>query len=247
MEPLRQLAKEKLNGKKVIAVMSAKGGVGKSIISSLLALSFSEMENTILIDMDIHTMATTKLFGFEGKLHDVGKDGIEPFRANSLGIVSLGGIVKDNYVLLPGGNNEEVMESLIAYTNMKNTRRIIFDLPPGLGDEVLVLERLTKYSPIVVTTPSKVSVKVVEYLVKYLSERNNKPLLTVNMSYFDCGKIVRPFGNIENVKALSEKYNISFLEMPIDPDIENFIGNIQNYNGVLKEKIKELTSILYNS
>lgn len=246
MEPLRQLAKEKLNGKKVIAVMSAKGGVGKSIISALLALSFSNVENTILIDMDIHTMATTKLFGFEGKLHSVGKDGIEPFKINSLGIVSLGGIVKDNYVLLPGRNKEKVMESLIAYTNMKSAKRIIFDLPPGLGDEVLVLERLTKYSPIVVTTPSKVSVKVVEYLVKYLSERNNKPLLVVNMSYFDCGKIVRPFGEIEYVKSLSEKYDIKFIEMPIDPNIENYIGNIQNYRGILMEKIKELTS-LYES
>ncbi len=241
MEPLRQLAKEKLSNKRVVAVMSAKGGVGKSVISSLLSLSFSERENTLLIDLDIHTMATTKLFGLEGRLHEVGKDGIEPFKVGRLGVVSLGGIVKDNYVLLPGGNNGGVMESLIAYADMKGVERVVFDLPPGLGDEVLVLERLTKYSPVVVTTPSKVSVKVVEYLVRYLTERNSKPFLVVNMAYFDCGKVVRPFGDVENVKALSEKYGVSLLEMPIDPNVEDYIGNIQGYNGPLKERVKELT------
>ncbi|AWR96796.1 P-loop NTPase [Acidianus sulfidivorans JP7] len=227
--------------------MSAKGGVGKSIVSSLLALSFSEIEDTILIDLDIHTMAVTKLFGFENKLHNVTKNGIEPFKvSNSLGIVSLGGIVKDNYVILPGRNNENVMESLIAYTDMKNSERIIFDLPPGLGDETLVLERLInnsndeKYSPIVVTTPSKISVKVVEYLIKYLNERKYNPLLVVNMAYLDCGKIVRPFGKIDNINTISEKYRIKYFELPIDSNVEDYIGNIQNYNGTLREKIKEL-------
>ncbi len=244
MEPLRQLAKEKLKGKRIIAVMSAKGGVGKSIISSLLAISLSEREKTVIIDTDINTMALSKLFGLDGKLHEVTKLGIEPFIVNNLGIISLSGIVKDHYVLLPGASQDKVMESIIAYANLKDAKNVVFDLPPGFGDELLVLERIIdkNYLPIVVTIPSKVSVKVVEYLIKYLiHERKVKPTLLVNMSYFNCdNKVVRPFGGMDTVKQVSNKYGIKFHELPIDTEIETFIGNIQSYNGIVKQRIKEL-------
>ncbi|TRM74342.1 ATP-binding protein [Sulfolobus sp. B1] len=245
MEPLRQLAKEKLRGKRVFVVMSAKGGVGKSIISSLLALSLSESEKTTVIDVDVHTMAIAKLFGLEGRLHEVSKLGVEPFMINnSLGLVSLSGVVKDNYVILPGISQDKVIESIIAFGNLKEAKNVVFDLPPGLGDELLVIERVADrdYAPIVVTTPSKVSVKVVEYLIKYLvNERKVKPMLLVNMSYFNCGdKVVRPFGDVKIIKELSEKYGIKFFELPIDTEIEAFIGNIQNYNGVVRQRIREL-------
>jgi Mrp family chromosome partitioning ATPase len=229
MEPLRQLAKDKLSGKKVYAVMSAKGGVGKSIISSLLALT---MGRTTLIDLDIHTMAISKLFGLEGMLHEVTKNGIEPFEVKTVKIVSLSGIVKDNYVLLPGGNQSSIMESLVAYSHI-DTQTVIFDLPPGLGDEILVLERISNFTPIVVTTPSKVSKKVVDYLIRYLRERGKEPKVLVNLAYIDCGgKVVKPFGEYDG------------FGLPIDPSIEDYIGRIQDYEGIVKEKLKEFISSL---
>jgi Mrp family chromosome partitioning ATPase len=224
MEPLRQLAKDKLSGKKVYAVMSAKGGVGKSVISSLLALTIG---NTTLIDLDIHTMAIPKLFGLEGKLHKVTKNGIEPFEVKTTKIVSLSGIVKDNYVILPGGNQSSIMESLIAYSHI-DTNTVLFDLPPGLGDEILVLERITDFTPIVVTTPSKISKKVVGYLTRYLIERCKEPKILVNLAYIECvGKVVKPFGEYEG------------FGLPIDPNLEDYIGRIQDYEGIIKEKLKE--------
>ncbi|WP_373468348.1 P-loop NTPase [Acidianus infernus] len=229
MEPLRQLAKDKLAGKKVYAVMSAKGGVGKSVISSLLALTMGE---TTLIDLDIHTMAIPKLFGLEGKLHEVSKNGIEPFEIKTTKIVSLSGIVKDNYVILPGSNQSSIMESLIAYSHI-DTNTVIFDLPPGLGDEILVLERITDFTPIVVTTPSKISKKVVDYLMRYLRERGKEPKILVNLAYMDCdGKVVKPFGEYEG------------FGLPIDPSIEEYIGRIQDYEGAVKEKLKEFIQSL---
>ncbi|AEE93110.1 chromosome partitioning ATPase [Acidianus hospitalis W1] len=224
MEPLRQLAKDKLSGKRVYAVMSAKGGVGKSVISSLLALTIG---NTTLIDLDIHTMAIPKLFGLEGKLHKVTKNGIEPFEVKTTKIVSLSGIVKDNYVILPGGNQSSIMESLIAYSHI-DTNTVLFDLPPGLGDEILVLERITDFTPIVVTTPSKISKKVVGYLTRYLIERGKEPKILVNLAYIECGgKVVKPFGEYEG------------FGLPIDPNLEDYIGRIQDYEGIIKEKLKE--------
>lgn len=229
MEPLRQLAKDKLSDKRVYAVMSAKGGVGKSVISSLLALTIG---NTTLIDLDIHTMAIPKLFGLEGKLHEVTKNGIEPFVVKTVKIISLSGIVKDRYVILPGGNQSSIMESLIAYSHI-DTNTVLFDLPPGLGDEILVLERITDFTPIVVTTPSKISKRVVDYLIRYLRERGKEPKILVNLAYMDCdGKVVKPFGEYEG------------FGLPIDPNLEDYIGRIQDYEGIVKEKLKEFVQKL---
>lgn len=244
MKPLKQLAKEKLLKKKVIAVMSAKGGVGKSLIASLLSLTLSENENTTLIDLDIHGMASTKLFGLEGRLHEVTKDGIEPFVIGKLGVISLSGIVKDKYVILPGGGESSVMESLIAFSNLGNSSTIVFDLPPGLGDEVLVLDSVAShYTPVVVTTPSKISVKVVEYLLRYLkTERGKDPILIVNMAYYNCeNEVIRPFGDINVVKELVRRYDVRrVVEIPIDPNVEDYVGKIQEYRGEIKEKIKNI-------
>ncbi|BFH73935.1 P-loop NTPase [Sulfurisphaera javensis] len=232
MEPLRELAKEKLRGKKVIAVMSAKGGVGKSVISALISLSLPS--SATLIDLDIHTMGIAKLFGIENVSFEVSKEGIEPAKIKNVNLISLAGVVRDRYVILPGRNQYNVMKELIAYSNIK-TDYVVFDLPPGLGDEILVLEELTDYKPIIITTPSKVSIKVVKYLIDYLYEKNKKPIMVVNMSYFTCGsEKVKPFGSYEGD-----------VNLPIDPNIEEFIGKIQNYEGEVKKVIeKELIPLL---
>lgn len=241
MEPLEVLAKSKLSGKKTIAVMSAKGGVGKSLVSALLSLAISSSNPTTLIDLDIHTMAVTKLFGLENKIHEVTKRGIEPFTIGNLGVISLGGVVKDKYVILPGSNTRSVMQSLIAYSVIEDV--VVFDLPPGLGDEVLLLEHLTDFVPVVVTTPSKVSVKVVEYLIRYLTEKGKIPSLLVNMAYYDCdgNKKVRPFGDERAVNELAKKYGLKYAELPIDPSLEEYIGRIDQYDGVVRQKVIEFS------
>ena len=225
MEPLRQLARKRLEGKKVIAVMSTKGGVGKSLIASLIALSFP---SSAVIDLDLHGMAVPKLFGVEGKLHEVSKEGIEPFRVGNVDIFSLAGVVGDKYVVLPGRNQANVMEELIAYSNVKS-QTVIFDMPPGLGDEVLVLEEVSDFVPVVVTIPSRVSSKVVNYVLGYLKEKGKRPYVVVNMAYINCdGKVVRPWGVAKGD-----------LELPLDPTVEDYIGRIHEYKGEVRQKVEE--------
>ena len=225
MEPLRQLARKRLEGKKVIAVMSTKGGVGKSLIASLIALSFP---SSAVIDLDLHGMAVPKLFGVEGKLHEVSKEGIEPFRIGNVDIFSLAGVVGDKYVVLPGRNQANVMEELIAYSNVR-PQTVVFDMPPGLGDEVLVLEEVSDFLPVVVTTPSRVSSKVVNYILSYLKEKGKKPYVVVNMAYINCdGKVVRPWGVAKGD-----------LELPLDPTIEDYVGRIYEYKGEVRQKVEE--------
>lgn len=246
MKPLRTLAAGKLKGKLAIAVMSSKGGVGKSVVSALLANVMSARVKTLLLDLDVHTMASAKLFGLEGRVHQVSKRGLEPFPfGDKLGVITLSGVVKDRWVLLPGANQALTMESLLAYSDMEGWDAVIFDLPPGLGDEVLVLGRVSDYLPLVVTSPSKVSVKVVEYLLKFLSETGKRPALTVNMAYYQCqGQVVRPFGDGRALKELTERYGVPMVELPIDPELEEFVGRIQEYDGPVLEGVREITRIL---
>ncbi|MEM3831975.1 MAG: P-loop NTPase [Thermoprotei archaeon] len=243
MNPLTILAREKLKTKKVTAVMSAKGGVGKSLISALFAVLHSKREKTVLIDLDIHGMSSAKLFGIENKLHNITRDGIAPFYIQGLGIITLNGIVKDRYVILPGSNRGDVMESLISYSDLRNAEHVVFDMPPGLSDEILILNRVTKYNPMIVTTPSKVSIKTVEQLLQFLNDIKVTPkYLVVNMAYINYeNTIIRPFGDSTYAKKLSERYNVSLIEIPIDPNIEDFVGRIHEYNG---EIIKKLSTLL---
>lgn len=245
MRPITILAREKLQTKRVIAVMSAKGGVGKSLISALLASLYSKKKKTILIDLDIHGMSSTKLFGIENKLHEITKNGIVPFYIQNLGIITLSGIVKDRYVVLPGSNRGNVMESLISYSDLSDAEYVIFDMPPGLSDEILILNRVSKYNPIVVTTPSKVSTKTVEHLIQFLRDIKIIPkYMIINMAYINCGNnIIRPFGDNMHTKELAKKYDINLIELPIDPEIENFVGKIYEYNGELNTKLIPIVNI----
>ncbi|AKV75302.1 ATP-binding protein [Metallosphaera sedula] len=238
------LARKKLQGRKTIAVMSAKGGVGKSVVSSLLAIALSREYNTLLIDLDIHTMALPKLFGYEGSLHEVRKEGIVPFTINEkLKLLTLGGVVRNKTVILPGRNQEKVMESLLG-TGAINEELVIFDLPPGLGDEILVLEKVTDFLPVVVTNPSELSVKVVKYLLDYLAELGKDPLLVANMSYIKCGsQIIRPFGNL-SLHGMGRKQP-QIIELPMDETLNEFIGKIHEYKGELLDGINKL-SIMIN-
>ncbi|WP_029366510.1 P-loop NTPase [Saccharolobus islandicus] len=226
VEPLLELAKGKLKGKKVIAVMSSKGGVGKSVVSALLSLSL--VPSATLIDLDIHSMGIAKLFSVENRSLEVSKEGIVPIKIGNVNLISLAGIVRDRYVILPGRNQSNVMKELIAYSII-NSDYVVFDLPPGLGDEVLVLEELTDFKPVTVTTPSKIAIKVVKNLIEYLNERGKKSLIVVNMSYFNChGKREYPFG-----------YKDGDVNLPIDPNLEEYIGKIHEYNGDVKKVIEK--------
>jgi ATP-binding protein involved in chromosome partitioning len=237
MIPTTELARKRLRGRRVIAVSSGKGGVGKSLVAALLSLSTSGSRRTVLIDLDIHGMAMPRLFGLVGRTHEVSREGIKPIQvSNNLGIVSLGNIVGDRYVVLPGANEGEVIESLMAYTDYGDAELVVIDMPPGLSDELLVLGRICGYEPYVVTTPSRQSIGVVKHLLDYMSESGIRVnTLVVNMSFMECnGKRIRPFGEPNWARRIAEEYAIPrIIELPMDPSVEEYVGSIQNYRGNL--------------
>lgn len=243
MRPLLELAREKLRGRKVIAVMSGKGGVGKSIIASLLALN---IKGSALIDLDLSGMSIPKLFGVSGKLNEVGKEGIEPIVVGGLRLFSLGGIVGDRYVVLPGYGQAGAVEALVAFAKLGDADTVVVDMPPGMGEELLALDRIADYAPVVVTTPSKASYKVVKQLVEYLMERGRKPrAFVLNMAYVECGGArIHPFGRGDEARRLGEDIGARVYEIPIDPSLEDYVGRLHEYKGPVAEAVRDVARAL---
>ncbi|MCY0891342.1 MAG: P-loop NTPase [Nitrososphaerota archaeon] len=239
MRPLLELARDKLKRRKVIAVMSGKGGVGKSVVASLLALN---IRGSALIDLDLSGMSIPKLFGVSGKLHEVGREGIEPIVVGGLKLFSLGGIVGDRYVVLPGYGQSGAVEALIAFAKLGDADTVIVDMPPGMGEELLALGRIASYVPVVVTTPSKASYKVVKQLVDYLIEAGRKPrAFILNMAYIECGGArIYPFGRGDEARRLGEDAGARVYEIPIDPSLEDYIGRLHEYRGPIAEAVRDV-------
>lgn len=240
MNPLLEIARERLRGKRVVAVMSAKGGVGKSTIATLMALNFGERQKTALIDLDIYGNSTLKLFGIN-QLHKISKDGIEPFKVGNVSIFSIGGLVGDHYIVLPGREEGNVLESFLGLSNVKE-ETIVIDTPPGMGEELLTLKRVAEPKIILVTLPSKLSVMTVKHMLDYLLDSGLKVRrLVANMCYLNSpnGQIY-PFGKPEIVEKLGREHGIRVECLPVDPELEEFSGRIQEYSGVLKWEIGKL-------
>jgi ATPases involved in chromosome partitioning len=222
--------------------MAGKGGVGKSVVAALLAI----VRKAPLIDLDLFGMAAPKLFGVAGKLHEVGKEGIEPIKVGGVEIFSVGGIVGDRYVVLPGVSQGGVVEALLAFAKLGDAREVVVDMPPGMGEELLSLHRITDFSPIVVTTPSAASYKVVKHLMDYLLELGKRPIaVVVNMAYVRCnGTVIYPFGRGDEVRKLADMHRIPLIEVPVDPQLEEHIGQIYNYRGSVYEVIEKFSKML---
>jgi len=238
MRPLLERARENLRGRRVLAVMAGKGGVGKSAIAALLAIA----KKAPLIDLDLFGMAAPKFFGMAGRLHKVGRDGIEPIEAGEVKIFSVGGIVGDRYVVLPGVSQGGVVEALLAFAKLGGAEEVVVDMPPGMGEELLTLSRVTNFTPIVVTTPSAASYRVVKHLVDYLLELGRKPATIVtNMAYIRCGdNAIYPFGRGDAVRELADRYRIPLVEVPIDPHLEEYVGQLHNYRGLVYSVVERI-------
>lgn len=215
----------------VIAVMSGKGGVGKSTISSLLAIAISEKGYKVgIMDADITGPSIPRLFGIEGSRASSSAEGINP-------VDSLGGIKIISLNLLVSGEDEPVIwrGPVIAGTvkqfwekvNWGELDFLIVDLPPGTGDVPLtVMQSLPLSGIVMVSSPQSMVAMIVTKGIR-MAKRMKVPLLGLieNMSSVrcpDCGKVIKLFGESELVELCSS-LDIDFLgNLPLDV---NFISN----------------------
>ena len=215
------------NIKKVIGVVSGKGGVGKSLVTGLSAVALNRAgKSTAVLDADVTGPSIPKMFGIKGHLEE-----------NALGLFpreSKSGIKIISSNLLLENENDPVLwrGPLIAgmvkqfWTDVVwgDVDYMFVDMPPGTGDVPLtVFQSLKIDGIIIVTSPQELVSMIVEKAVK-MAEMMNIPILGLveNMSYFkcpDCGKELEVFGK-SRLKETAAEFGIeTTARLPIDPAV----------------------------
>jgi len=162
------------NIKRIISVASGKGGVGKSLVASSLALNLSKKGCKVgLLDLDLYGPSSHIILGVEDYSFPEEEKGILPHKINSISFMSIVYFTEDKPAPLRGIDITNVIIELLSITQWGELDYLIVDMPPGMGDETLDVIRLVKNSEfLVVSTPSKVSMGAVSKLLKILKELN---------------------------------------------------------------------------
>lgn len=240
--------------KKVIAVVSGKGGVGKSLVTSMLAvLAQRKGLNAAVLDADITGPSIPKAFGVKEKA-----------KGSDLGIipaVTKSGIQLMSINLMLGNDSDPVVwrGPVIAgavkqfWTDViwNDVDYMFVDMPPGTGDVPLtVFQSLPVDGIVIVTSPQELVGMIVEKAVK-MAELMNIPIigLVENMSYFecpDCHKKHYIYGQ-SHLEEIAEKHGIkNIARIPIDPDVAKAVdsGLVELFEGDwlndMSDKIEEI-------
>ena len=213
--------------KKVIGVVSGKGGVGKSLVTSLMsALMRRRGHSVAILDADITGPSIPKSFGVHGQLL-ASEDGIYP-AVSSTGIkmVSLNLLVSNETdpVIWRGPVIAGTVKQFWSDVMWDDVDFMFVDMPPGTGDVPLtVFQSLPLDGILVVTSPQQLVSMIVEKAAN-MAEMMNIPVLGIveNMSFFKCdacGKEHRIFGD-SHVDAIAQRRGIANVaRLPIDPAI----------------------------
>jgi Mrp family chromosome partitioning ATPase len=232
--------KELNNISNVIAVMSGKGGVGKSLVASLAAVALRRQGYEIgILDADITGPSIPKMFGISGR-PDIGENGILPVPSRSgVEVMSINLLLAsdDDAVIWRGpliGHTitqfwEEVLWGKLDY--------LIVDLPPGTADAPLtVLQTLPISGIIIVFTPQDLTAMVVRKAVK-MARQMNKTILGVveNMSYLyipELDKKIELFGKSRGEEMAQAAGAPLLGQLPIDPGLAKLCdeGEIERYD-----------------
>jgi ATP-binding protein involved in chromosome partitioning len=205
--------------KRIISVASGKGGVGKSLVASSLALNLSRKGYKVgLLDLDLYGPSSHIILGVKDVFPEEEK-GIVPPNVQGINFMSIVYFTEDKPSPFRGIDISNIIIELLAITRWGELDYLIIDMPPGIGDETLDVIRLVKKSEfLVVTTPSKVSMGAVGKLLQLLKELK-LPVIGVveNMKMTDSNYIEN------NVSKMGLTYlnSISF-----DQNLEGSIGNV---------------------
>lgn len=215
--------------KHIIIVMSGKGGVGKSTVSSNLAVTLSMMGyQTGLMDVDITGPSIPKMFGIEDEKLDVVDDKLTPVPVPpSLKVISMAFLLpsKDDAVVWRGPVKMTAIRQFIEDVNWGDLDYLVVDMPPGTGDEAISIIQLIPKADgvVIVTTPQDVALLDSRKSINF-SAHANIPIIGVveNMSGFvcpHCGERTDIFKSGGGL-ATARNMNIQFLgAVPIEPKI----------------------------
>ena len=223
ISPKTQFKKNKINGvKKVIAVSSGKGGVGKSTIAVNLAIALKNLKyNVGILDADIYGPSIPKMIGILEKPKS--EDGINliPIKKFDLQCMSIGFMVSEETPMIWRG--PMVASTIKTFANKvlwDNVDFLIIDMPPGTGDALLTFsQEIDIDGAIIVTTPQDIAIIDVKRGIEMFKRTNVKILgIIENMTSFtsDDGVEHFIFGK-DGGKNIANKFNIELLgQIPIN-------------------------------
>lgn len=245
------------NIKKTIAVLSGKGGVGKSLVTALLATYLQRTGNykVGILDADITGPSVPKLFGAEEWKPKMTEEGILPVRSHSdIQLMSINLLIEDpsRPVVWRGpilGNTVKQFWSDVIWGELDF---LLIDMPPGTGDVPLtVFQSLPVDGIIIVTSPQDLVSLIVRKAI-HMARMMSIPVigLVENMSHVlcpECGHKIELFGE-SHTAAVASEFNIPLLDsLPIDPEITKLAdtGSIEKLakmylNNSLQEMVKML-------
>lgn len=215
--------------KNIIAVVSGKGGVGKSTVAANLALAFAEEGAKVgLMDADIHGPSVPIMFGVRGErpmMKDVnGKGMIVPMERFGIKLMSIGLLVDEkSAVIWRGPMASSAIRQFVTDVDWGDLDYLVIDMPPGTGDIHLTLMQTVPITgAVVVSTPQDVALVDAKKAIAMLNQAQIKiPIvgLVENMAYFTPKELPENkyyiFGK-EGGRKLAEQYEIAFLgQIPI--------------------------------
>ena len=209
-----------------IAIVSGKGGVGKSTVTAGLALNLSMMGFKVgVLDADVSGPNMPHLLGLEGKKLTGSELGIEPIVSrNGIKVVSSEMVLEssDSPMIWRGPMRTTLVNQFVADVNWGALDFLLVDLPPGTGDEPLsVMQMMPLDGIVVVSTSSNLSTLDVSKIINMARDLKVQILgIVENMSYMqcpDCNKKIHLFGE-SKVEKLAKAYNVPLIgEIPLDP------------------------------
>ena len=231
MEKARKKAREnaeptKINPRtRVLAIGSGKGGVGKSTLSTNIALGLSKQGFQIgLLDADIWGFSIPRLLGVEGRIEANEEKMMIPLEFENLKIISTGLITEneDTALMWRGLMLSKALEQFLTGVEWGDLDYLIIDLPPGTGDIQMALSRLLPQAELIVVTTPQLMAQKVATRVADMAKRSFIPLLGVieNMSYFENneGKKYNIFGD-GGGDNLAKQFGLDLLaKIPISED-----------------------------
>ena len=232
--------------KKVIGVVSGKGGVGKSLVTSLLAVALSRKGlKTAVMDADMTGPSIPRIFGVTQKIRN-SELGLLPSKSkNGVEIMSINLLLEEETdpVIWRGPVVAETLKQFWTEVRWEDIDVMLIDMPPGTGDVPLTVVQSFPLDGIVIVASPQDLVSMIVAKAVNMAELMGIPIVGIveNMSYLecpDCGKKIKIFGE-SKVEETAKHYGIQVIDsLPINPKFAELCDNgaIEDVEGNPLEK-----------